>query len=122
MRLYELAKRIGARILNYSGPFNVEIERFYADDKISELLAEKSCDTTLVVSNILNPHIFKVAGLLEVPAICLLSNYMPEQELLNASTENGTILMVSPVGLDETMDRLYTSLGPSARIKHASRS
>jgi len=120
VRLYELAKKIGAKILTYSGPLSAEIERFYADDKISELLAERCCERTLVVSNILNPHIFRVAGLLEVPAICLLNGYVPEQELLNASTENGTILMVSSVGLTETADRLSRLLGRGARITHES--
>jgi hypothetical protein len=121
MKVHELARAIGAEILTHLRSANLDINCFYADDKISELLAEKRCDKTLVVSSILNPHIFRVAGLLDVPAICLLDKYVPEQEMLNASIENGTILMVSPAGLLETTERLCQCLGPEARITHENR-
>jgi len=121
MRLCELARKIGARILTHSRPIDVEVDQFYADDRISELLAEARCERTLVVSNILNPHIFRVAGLLDVPAICLLNNYIPEEEMLNASAENGAILMISPVDLFETSQRLCHCLGPEARVSHENR-
>jgi hypothetical protein len=121
MKLYELAQAIGAEILTYFRSANLEINFFYADDKISELLAEECCDKTLVVSSILNPHIFRVAGLLDVPAICLLNKYIPEQEMLNASIENGTILIISPAGLLETTERLCQCLGPEARVTHENR-
>ena len=121
MRLSELARKIGAKILTHSRPLDVEVDRFYADDKISELLAEAHCESILVVSNILNPHIFRVAGLLDVPAICLLNNYSPEDEMLHASMENGTVLMISPVDFFETSKRLCHCLGPEARVRHENR-
>jgi len=120
MRAYELALKIGARILTYSRPVDAEIDRFYVGDKISELLA-RACEGMLVVSNTINPHIFRVAGLLDVPAICLLNNHAPEQEMLSASVENGTILMVSPMDMTETVARLCQCLGESARIAHENR-
>ncbi len=121
MKVYELARSIGAQILTRPRSLSLEIDRFYLDDRVSELLAKECCDTTLVVSNIINPHIFRVAGLLDVPAICLLNNYVPEQEMLDASLENRTILMVSPVKLQETAERLYQCLGAEARVTHANR-
>jgi len=121
MKLYELARSIGAEVLTRPRSLNVDIDKYYIDDRISELLAKECCDTTLVVSNILNPHIFRVAGLLDVPAICLLNNYVPEQEMLDAALENGTILMVSSAELQETAERLCLCLGAEARVTHANR-
>lgn len=120
MRAYELALKIGARILTYGRSVNLEIDRFYAGDKISELLAH-ACEGTLVVTDTLNAHIFRVAGLLDVPAICLVNNHVPEQEMLNASVESGTILMVSPMDMMETIACLDRCLGESARIAHENR-
>lgn len=99
----------------------MDVNKYYTDNRISELLAKEGCEMTLVVSSIINPHIFRVAGLLDVPAICLLNNYVPEQEMLDASLENGTILMVSSVSLQETAERLCQCLGPEARVTHANR-
>ena len=121
MKLYELARSIGAEVLTRPRSLNVDIDKYYIDDRISELLAKECCDTTLVVSNIINPHIFRVAGLLDVPAICLLNNCVPKQEMLDASQENGTILMVSPAELQETAERLCQCLGAEARVTHATR-
>jgi len=115
MKLEELARKIGAKVLNFSKPLDVEINRFYAGDKISELL-NRASERTLVVSNIINPHIFRVAELVDIPAICLLNDFIPEQDILNAAVEHGTVLMVSPVDMSGTVNRLFSCLGPEARV------
>jgi hypothetical protein len=117
MMLYELAQKINAEVLAPSRSLETEIERFYAGDKISELL-NLGCGRTLVVSEILDPHLFRVTGLLDIPAICLLNHYLPEQDLLTAARENKTILLISPVDKSETTARLASHLGRNARIDH----
>jgi hypothetical protein len=117
MMLYELAQKINAEVLAPSRSLETEIERFYAGDKISELLSQGCC-RTLVVSNILNPHIFRVTELLDIPAICLLDNYLPEPEMLTAARESKTVVLISPVNKQETIARLSAHLGRTARINH----
>jgi len=54
--------------------------------------------------------------LVDIPVICLLNSFIPEQDILNAAVEHGTVLMVSPVDMSETVNRLFNCLGPEARV------
>jgi hypothetical protein len=118
MRIDKLARKIDAKVITCKIPNDAEIDRFYAGEKISGLLSE-ACDKILVLSSRLNPHIFRVVGLLDIPAICLLDNQMPTEETLQSIMEQGIVLLVSPVGLRETAKRLSQCLGRGAGILHA---
>lgn len=109
MKLEALMERIDARFLTPGKP-GVEIMRFYVSEKMSDLLNKASGDT-LLVSHIKNPQLLRVSELFEVPAICLLNDIEPDAAMLDVAAENGTALIVSPLGLDEARKRLTQCLG-----------
>lgn len=115
MNLIDLAEKIGARILAGARAEEIEIDRFYADDKISELL-DKACDRTLVVSQIVDRHLFRVAKLVDAPAVCLPDGLVPAPEMIEAADELGTVLMISALDRLEIMKRLCLHLGLEARL------
>ena len=110
MKLTELADRIGAQIvLNAEKATDIEVDRIYAGDTISRILSEVS-NTTLLVTNLANSLLPRVADLMDVPGICLLNGVTPKTELLGGASEHGTVILVSPVGMFETCGRLYQCL------------
>lgn len=110
MRLEYLANKIGAKVLtNRDRAARVEIERAYAGDAMSNLLSEGS-ETTLLVTNLSNAMLPRVAQLVDAAGLCLLSGLSPEREMIEAAEERGIVLMVSPVGMFETCGRLYECL------------
>ena len=113
MKLEDLAKKIGARILT-PGPGGAEVTRIYAGDRVSDLLNEAS-DTTLLVTNLANLQMVRVAELMEVPGICFVDGIDPGPEIVDLAAENGTLLMVSPVGVFETCGLIYQFLAPESR-------
>jgi redox-sensing transcriptional repressor len=116
MSLDELARRIGARVLTPGPASGVRITRIYAGDRVSDLLNEAS-DKTLLVTNLANLQMVRVAELMEVPGICFVEGIDPEQEIVDLAEANRTMLMVSPVGVFETCGLIYQLLagnsGPS---------
>jgi redox-sensing transcriptional repressor len=98
MKLNELAQKIGARILTPHPESAGEVTRIYAGDRVSDLLNEAS-DKTLLVTNLANLQMVRVAELMEVPGICFVDGVDPGPEIVELATENGTLLMVSPVGV-----------------------
>jgi serine kinase of HPr protein (carbohydrate metabolism regulator) len=110
MRLIELARGIGARILTHDAKAPaIEIKRIYAGDNISDMLNSAS-DSTLLVTNIANKMLNRVAELMDVPAICLVNGVAPAPEILELANGHGTVLVVSPVSLFETCGRLFVCL------------
>jgi len=108
MKLDDLALRIGAKVLT-PGPAEARITRIYAGDRVSDLLNEAS-STTLLVTNLANLQMLRVAELMEVPGICFVEGVEPEREVVELAARNHTMLMVSPVGVFETCGLIYQLL------------
>jgi len=109
MTVMELAQTIGARVLLPGKAGHGEIARICAGDRMSDLLEQAASDT-LLVTRLSNPHLARVAELMDVPGICLVQNIAPEPGLLSAAAACGTALMVSPLELEETCRRLERGL------------
>ena len=104
----DLAKRIGAKIFSPPGDGNI-IRFVYAGDRVSELLNAAS-EHTLLVTNLANRQLFRMAGLMEVPGICLLNGVSVGEEMVGFAVQNGTAVLVSPGGMFETCGRIYGCL------------
>lgn len=110
MRLTDLADKIGAQVLsNQDRAARTEVERAYAGDRMSNLISEGS-ETTLLVTNLSNAMLPRVAELVDAAGLCLLNGLSPGSEVVRAAEERGIVLMVSPVGMFETCGRLYRCL------------
>jgi hypothetical protein len=106
MTLDMIAKKIHARILTPFDTGRIEIRHVYAGDKMSDILNEASHDT-LLVTNLNNQQLIRVAELMDVPGICLLRDSIPTREIIDAVEEYGTVFLSSPFGMFETCGRLY---------------
>lgn len=111
MKLQELAQKSGAKILTPRPENSGEVTKIYAGDRVSDLLNEASTKT-LLVTNLANLQMVRVAELMEVPGICFVDGVDPGPEIIDLATENGTLLMVSPVGVFETCGLIYRLLAP----------
>lgn len=105
MQLRELSDKIGAKLVHPGRFAMADIQRFYAGDKMSEVLNEAS-ETTLIVTNLVTPQLIRIAELMDVPGVCLLNNVTPDAELMAAAAHQGTTLIVSPDNMAETCERL----------------
>ncbi len=102
MKLSEIAAGIDATVLTHPSRMDgIDIDRVSAADKMSDLLDQAS-DSTLLVSHLSNPHLLRIADLLDVPCICLLDGEEPHDQLVQAAVDHGKVLMVSPTGMGET--------------------
>ncbi|HOT22866.1 MAG TPA: redox-sensing transcriptional repressor Rex [Thermoleophilia bacterium] len=114
MKLEDLARLIGARIVTPGAPGGTGITKIYAGDRVSDLLNEAS-DKTLLVSNLASVQMLRVAELMDVPGICFVNGVEPDDELVALAHGTGTLLMVSPDGVFETCGRIYQHLSGNGR-------
>ena len=76
---------------------------------MSSLIANASRDTLLVTS-LNNNQLIRVAELMDAPGLCLVGGAQPSPQLLARARETGAVIMVSPLGLEETRSRLEECL------------
>jgi hypothetical protein len=114
MNLTELARDIGAAVHTPGRTALVEREQVYAGDRISDLL-NAAAEHVLLVSNLASSHLVRVAELLDVPGVCLVSGQRPDEIMLTTARAHDTLVMTSPVGLFETCGRIFRALEAARR-------
>lgn len=109
LSLEDLAGRIGARIIVSGEQCKTNVTKIYAGDRVSDLLHEAS-DRTLLVTKLANLQMVRVAELIDVPGICFVDGTCPSSEIVELAQNNGTLLMVSPLGIFETCGLIFQNL------------
>jgi hypothetical protein len=105
MNLSDLARQIGAQLFPPGGKTCPGALEVHASDTMSSLIANASHDTLLVTS-LNNNQLIRVAELMDAPGLCLVGGAQPNPQLLARARETGAVIMVSPLGLEETRRRL----------------
>jgi redox-sensing transcriptional repressor len=114
MKMQELAQKIGALVLTAGDSGLRTVTKIYAGDRVSDLLNEAS-DQTLLVTNLVNVQMVRMAELMEVPGICFVDGVDPGREVIDLANQNNTLLMVSPLGVFETCGLIYQLLARESR-------
>ena len=114
LSLEQLAERIGARVIVPGAQGNTNVTKIYAGDRVSDLLHEAS-QKTLLVTKLANVQMVRVAELIDVPGICFVDDADPSQEIIDLAQDNGTLLMVSPLGVFETCGLIFHNLSEQNR-------
>jgi hypothetical protein len=109
MKLASLAEKIGARRLTPGRNVSVAVDQVYAGDRISDLL-NAAGEHALIVTNLASNQLTVMAGLLDVPSICLVNGQTPDDGMLRSAQEHSTAILVSPAGVFETCGRIYRCL------------
>ncbi len=111
MRLQELARQTGTRLVLPGRRPEAEILRVIAGDRMSDLL-ERAGPDALLVTSLANPHLFRIAELMDVPGICLVRHPEPGPGLLEAACACGAALLLAGSELEETRAALERCLEP----------
>lgn len=107
MKVKALAELIDARLHLGGCSGDSEVSQVHASDTMSDLIEHAAADT-LLLTTLNNNQLIRVAELMDVPGICLVSGANPLPELLARARAAGTAILVSPAGLEETCRLLET--------------
>ena len=118
MKLQELAQKIGARVLTPAPADSDEVTTIYAGDRVSDLLNEAS-DKTLLVTNLANLQMVRVAELMEVPGHLLRRRGRPGAGGHRPRQPRTTPCSWSrPLGVFETCGLIYQLLSREQQRAH----
>lgn len=118
MTLEKLAQKLGAKVITSGDGEKRKITKIYAGDRVSDLLNEAS-GQTLLITNLVNLQMVRMADLMEVPGICFVDGVEPGSDVVALAQQDNTLLMVSPLGVFETCGAIYQLLAREDREKKA---
>ncbi len=106
MKLKEIVEALGLEVRSGSGLLDKEVRGGYASDLLSDVMAHtRPGDLWITLQVHLN--IVAVATLNDLAGIILVNGREPEEATLRKATEEGVVLMVSPLSTFEVAGRLY---------------
>ena len=114
MRIRDLAQMIGALVVTAGDAEQRTVTKIYAGDRVSDLLNEAS-DKTLLITNLVNLQMVRMAELMEVPGICFVDGVTPSREIIDLANQNNTSIMISQPGVFETCGLIYQLLARDKR-------
>lgn len=107
MKLEEAAQLLAGEFLCGEGQKNTIIDRAYAADLLSDVLALTEERTTLITGTI-SPQVIKVADILNVIAIIFVRGKRPSPQLIEYAECLGIPLIFTEKTMFETCGLLYT--------------
>lgn len=84
-----------------------EIDKVFAGDRISDLI-HNADDKTLIITHLNHISLIQLFQIFDVPAICLITDAEPIQELIVSAEKKEAYLIISPVSMYETCGMIYT--------------
>ena len=96
---------------------SVEVEKGYASDLMSDVLAFAS-PGVLLLTGLTNVQIFRTAQMLDIPSIVFVRGKMPSEDLLKLSREANMPILLTSMSMFESCGRLYGKGLDPCSIKH----
>ncbi len=106
MRLADVAETLGGRILTGGDHAGLEIDRAYAVDLLSDVLALTDERTTLITGNV-SPQVIRVAEILNVIAIVFVRGKRPPESAVAHAESLGIPMVSTDRTMFETCGLLY---------------
>jgi predicted transcriptional regulator len=108
MRLDEVAKLIEGELPEGAAMVETEIDRAYAADLLSDVLALTDERTTLITGTV-SPQVIRVADILNVIAIIFVRGKRPPQAIINYAKRLGIPIVFTKKTMFETCGLLYAN-------------
>ncbi len=104
MIVQDIIRSINAEIIVRGG--TTRIEKIFAGDRISDLI-HYADESTLIITHLNHISLVQLFQIFEVPAICLITETEPIQELIENAEVKKAHLFVSPLEMYETCGVIY---------------
>jgi hypothetical protein len=108
MKLNDLTKVINASILVGEDQPDLVIDRAFAADLLSDVLALTEEQTTLV-TGMINPQVMRVAEILNVTAVIFVRGKVPPLSLMKYATRLNIPLLTTKKTMFETCGLMYAN-------------
>ncbi len=107
MNIIEIIKLLNADIIVRGE--DKEIQKVFAGDRMSDLI-HNADEYTLIITHLNQISLVQLFEIFDVPAICLISDTEPVQELVQSAEGKKTYLFVSPFEMYKTCGIVYKML------------
>ena len=113
MTLGEIGEILQAKpiVEGSSQAWEIEIDRVYACDLMSDVLAFIE-PGSLLLTGLTNCHVIRTVEMADITSVCFVRDKQPGDEILKLATEKHVALLSTPLSMYEACGRLYaTGLG-----------
>ena len=116
MKISEIVTLLNAKIVCGEEFSDREIERAFASDLMSDVLAFVK-EKTVLITGLINPHVLRTSEMLDITCIVFSRGKLPSDEMLEMADEIGITVISSPLTTYTACGELYVHGLPGTKPK-----
>ena len=108
MKIVELQKLLGAKVLSCEENLDKHVYSAFGCDLMSDVLAYVT-DQAVLLTGLVNPQVIRTALMMDMVCIIFVRSKTPNQEMIELAKENGIVMMTTDKTLYTTCGILYSN-------------
>ncbi len=107
MTLKEIIDILNAEFLYGSNSLNKKIKIVIACDLLSDVLACTPKKGSMLLTNLINPHVIRTGEMVDLSAICFVQNKKPAESTIELAKEKNIPLIRTKFSMYKSCGKLY---------------
>lgn len=109
MKVIELAAKLGLKIVSGQSGINNEISTGYTSDLLSDVMGNVETGSVWITLQT-HKNVMAIASLKDLAAVVIVNNYVPDQDLLSQSEEEGIPVLTTSDKAFEISAKIFNLL------------
>jgi len=106
MKIIELAAKLGLKVVSGQNGLNNEISTGYTSDLLSDVMGNIETSSVWITLQT-HKNVMAVASLKDLAAVIIVNNYVPDQDLITQSDEEGIPVLTTSEKAFEMSAKIY---------------
>ena len=108
MKIKDIVEILGAEIICRDDLLDTAVERAFASDMMSDVLAFVT-EQAVLVTGLVNPQVIRTAEMMDTPCIIFVRGKRPDLKMIEMAEDRDMVILCSELGMFTVCGKLYSA-------------
>ena len=106
MKVKDIVEILGAEVISRDDLLDIEIERAFGSDMMSDVLAFVK-EQAVLLTGLVNPQVIRTAEMIDTPCIIFVRGKRPDLKMIEMAEDRDMVLLCTELGMFTACGKLY---------------
>lgn len=106
MKVKDIVEILGAEVISRDDLLDIEIERAFGSDMMSDVLAFVK-EQAVLLTGLVNPQVIRTAEMIDTPCIIFVRGKRPDLKMIEMAEDRDIVLLCTELGMFTACGKLY---------------
>ena len=108
MKIKDIVEILGAEVISRDDLLDTPVERAFASDMMSDVLAFAT-EQAVLVTGLVNPQVIRTAEMMDTPCIIFVRGKRPDLKMIEMAEDRDMVILCSELSMFATCGKLYSA-------------